>query len=119
MVTSTEKVIGRWKEHFEELLNLTNPPSMVGFGCFEGLSWLTRLINIVWKTGAVPKEWQTGVVVPLFNKGDQRVGGSLLKAIQSLYTQSENCVGVLAVSRTHSQWGLVSTRAAPCHLSCL
>ena len=39
----------------------------------EGLSWLTRLINIAWKSGAVPKEWQTGVVVPLFKKGDQRV----------------------------------------------
>ena len=39
----------------------------------EGLFWLTRLINIVWKSGAVPKEWQTRVVVPLFKKGDQRV----------------------------------------------
>ena len=39
----------------------------------ERLSWLTRLINIAWKPGAVPKEWKTGVVVPLFRKGDQRV----------------------------------------------
>ena len=29
LLTSTEKVIGQWAEHFEELLNLTNPPSMV------------------------------------------------------------------------------------------
>ena len=29
LLTSTEKVIGRWKEHFEELLNMTKPPSMV------------------------------------------------------------------------------------------
>ena len=27
----------------------------------------------MWKSGAVPKEWQTGVVVPLFKTGDQRV----------------------------------------------
>ena len=27
----------------------------------------------MWKSGAVPKEWQTGVVVPLFKKGNQRV----------------------------------------------
>ena len=95
--TSTEKVIGRWKEHFEELLNLTNPPSMVeaeleddGRSSFislgevtevvkqlhsdkapgvdeirpemlkalgvEGLSWLTRLINIARTSGAVLKE---------------------------------------------------------------
>ena len=38
-----------------------------------GLSWLTRLCNIVWSSGTVPLEWQTGVVVPLFKKGDQRV----------------------------------------------
>ena len=39
----------------------------------EGLSWLTRLFNIAWESVTVPKEWQTGVVVPLFKKGDQRV----------------------------------------------
>ncbi|MEL7181936.1 MAG: reverse transcriptase family protein, partial [Pseudomonadota bacterium] len=38
-----------------------------------GLSWLTRLCNIAWKSGAVPLDWQTGVVVPLFKKGDRRV----------------------------------------------
>uniref|UniRef100_A0A8C6KT40 Reverse transcriptase domain-containing protein n=1 Tax=Nothobranchius furzeri TaxID=105023 RepID=A0A8C6KT40_NOTFU len=38
-----------------------------------GLSWLTRLYNIAWSSGAVPREWQTGVVVPIFKKGDLRV----------------------------------------------
>ena len=38
-----------------------------------GLSWLTRLFNIAWTSGAVPLDWQTGVVVPLFKKGDRRV----------------------------------------------
>ncbi|KAI3362936.1 hypothetical protein L3Q82_011616, partial [Scortum barcoo] len=38
-----------------------------------GLSWLTRLCNIAWRLGTVPLEWQTGVVVPLFKKGDRRV----------------------------------------------
>ena len=85
--------LGAVVPHFEELLNLTNPPSMVeleddGRSSFisvgevnevvkqlhsgkapgvdeirpemlkalnvEGLSWLTRLINIAWKSGAVP-----------------------------------------------------------------
>ena len=114
LLTSTEKVIGRWKEHFEELLNPTNPPSTVeaeleddvGSSLISlgevtevvkqlysgkapevdeirpemlkalgvmGLSWLTHLMKIAWKSGAVPKEWQTRVVVPLFKKGDQRV----------------------------------------------
>uniref|UniRef100_A0A8C5A4J3 ribonuclease H n=1 Tax=Gadus morhua TaxID=8049 RepID=A0A8C5A4J3_GADMO len=114
LLTSTEEVVGRWKEHFEELLNPNNTPSMleaelevdgvsssislvevtevVQHLCsgkapgideiqpemlkalgVEGLSWLTRLFNIAWESGTVPKEWQTGVVVPLFKKGDQRV----------------------------------------------
>ncbi|KAK3538438.1 hypothetical protein QTP86_003713 [Hemibagrus guttatus] len=38
-----------------------------------GLSWLTRLCNIVWWSGTVPLDWATGVVVPLFKKGDRRV----------------------------------------------
>ncbi|KAK3544173.1 hypothetical protein QTP86_006037 [Hemibagrus guttatus] len=38
-----------------------------------GLSWLTHLCNIVWWSGIVPLDWATGVVVPLFKKGDRRV----------------------------------------------
>ena len=49
------------------------PPEMLKALGVEGLSWLTRLFNIAWGSGSVPKEWQTGVVVPLFKKGDQRV----------------------------------------------
>ncbi|KAK5904105.1 hypothetical protein CesoFtcFv8_005702 [Champsocephalus esox] len=79
LLTSTDGVLGRWKEHFEELLNPTTPgvdeirPEMLKALGLEGLSWLTRLINVAWKSETVPKEWQTGVVVPLFKKGDQRV----------------------------------------------
>ncbi|TWW81341.1 R2 Retrovirus-related Pol polyprotein from type I retrotransposable element [Takifugu flavidus] len=38
-----------------------------------GLSWLTHLCTIAWTSGAVPLDWQTGVVVPIFKMGDQRV----------------------------------------------
>ncbi|KAG1932899.1 hypothetical protein F2P79_020886 [Pimephales promelas] len=38
-----------------------------------GLSWLTRLCNIAWRSGTVPLGWQNWVVVPLFKKGDRRV----------------------------------------------
>uniref|UniRef100_A0A8C4S0K5 Reverse transcriptase domain-containing protein n=1 Tax=Erpetoichthys calabaricus TaxID=27687 RepID=A0A8C4S0K5_ERPCA len=38
-----------------------------------GLSWLTCLCNIAWTSGTVPLDWQIGVVVPLFKKGDRRV----------------------------------------------
>ncbi|KAK3555547.1 hypothetical protein QTP86_021786, partial [Hemibagrus guttatus] len=38
-----------------------------------GLSWLTHLCNIAWWSGTVPLDWATGVVIPLFKKGDQRM----------------------------------------------
>ncbi|KAK3571245.1 hypothetical protein QTP86_005959 [Hemibagrus guttatus] len=38
-----------------------------------GLSWLTRFCNIAWWSETVPLDWATGVVVPLFKKGDRRV----------------------------------------------
>ena len=104
VLTLTEEVIGRWKEYFGDLLNPTQPPSVmeteleddgvsspISLGevtvvvkqlhsgkapgideippemlkalGVEGLSWLTRLFNIAWGSGSVPKEWQT-VVVP-------------------------------------------------------
>ncbi|KAK3541730.1 hypothetical protein QTP86_002114 [Hemibagrus guttatus] len=37
-----------------------------------GLSWLTRLCNMVWRSGTVPLDWATRVVI-LFKKGDRRV----------------------------------------------
>ncbi|TWW80607.1 R2 Retrovirus-related Pol polyprotein from type I retrotransposable element [Takifugu flavidus] len=99
LLTSTRDVVDRWKEYFEDLLNPTNTPSSeevgpgdLGIGSHisgaevaeihpeflkaldvVGLSWLTRLCNIAWTSGTVPLDWQTGVVVPLFKKGDRRV----------------------------------------------
>ena len=33
----------------------------------------TRLFNVTWKSGTTPLEWQPGVTVPIFKKGDWRV----------------------------------------------
>ena len=114
LLTQTEDIVGRWKEHFEELLNPANTPfgeeaeseasgevppmsladvaevvkqlfsgkapgvdeirpEMLKALDIVGLSWLTRLFNVVWGSGTVPVAWQTGVVVPIFKKGDRRV----------------------------------------------
>ena len=65
-------------------------PEMLKAVGVEGLSWLTHLINIARKSRAVPKKWQTGVVVPLFKMGDQRVcanyRASLYSASPGKYT---------------------------------
>ncbi|CAF1534892.1 unnamed protein product [Adineta ricciae] len=37
-----------------------------------GIRWLTRICGVVWKSGEAPNDWQTGIVVPIFKKGDQR-----------------------------------------------
>uniref|UniRef100_A0A8C6NIQ5 Reverse transcriptase domain-containing protein n=1 Tax=Nothobranchius furzeri TaxID=105023 RepID=A0A8C6NIQ5_NOTFU len=114
LLTSTQDVVDRWAEYFEDLLNPTDTSSSEeaesgDFGLASqisgaevtevvkkllcgkapgvdeirpeflkaldvvGLCWLTRLCNIAWTSGAVPLDWQTGVVVPLFKKGDRRV----------------------------------------------
>ncbi|KAK3565554.1 hypothetical protein QTP86_011946 [Hemibagrus guttatus] len=56
------------------------------------LSWLTCLRNIAWWSGTVPLDWATGVVVPLFKKGDRRVcskyrGITLLSLPGKLYSR--------------------------------
>ncbi len=38
-----------------------------------GLSWLTHLFSDAWRSGKMPVDWQTGVVVLIFKKGNQRV----------------------------------------------
>ncbi|TWW78262.1 hypothetical protein D4764_11G0003830 [Takifugu flavidus] len=92
LLTSTRGVVDRWKEYFKDLLNPTNVPSSeeagpgdLGTGSpisgaevaeapdLVGLSWLTQRCNIVWTSGVVPLDWQNGLVVPLFKKGDRRV----------------------------------------------
>jgi len=48
-------------------------PEMLKALDIVGVSWLTRLFNVAWRSGTVPVEWQTGVVVPIFKKGERRV----------------------------------------------
>jgi len=53
---------------------------------------LTRLVNVMWRLGTVPVEWQTGVVGPIFKKGDRRVcskyrGITLLSLPRKVYSK--------------------------------
>ncbi|XP_022040100.1 uncharacterized protein LOC110942633 [Helianthus annuus] len=43
----------------------------------EGVRWLTFLFNLIFKTGKMPDQWRSSVVVPLYkNKGDVQCCGS-------------------------------------------
>ena len=46
-----------------------SPPAQSPCVGVVGLSWLTHLCNIAWRSRTVPLGCQTGVVVPLFKKG--------------------------------------------------
>jgi len=32
--------------------------------------WLNCVCHVAWKSGKTPKEWQTGVIIPIFKKGN-------------------------------------------------
>ena len=36
----------------------------------EGILWLTRVRQVAWKYGKALRDWQTGVIIPIFKKGD-------------------------------------------------
>ena len=38
----------------------------------HGILWLTRVCRVAWREGKAPVDWQTGIVVPIFKKGDRR-----------------------------------------------
>ena len=34
---------------------------------------LTRVCQVAWKLGKTPRDWQTGVIIPIFKKGDRKL----------------------------------------------
>ena len=38
----------------------------------EGILWLTRVCQVAWKLGKTPRNWQTGVIIPIFKIGDRK-----------------------------------------------
>ncbi|KAK3540137.1 hypothetical protein QTP70_026880 [Hemibagrus guttatus] len=64
LLASTGHIVGRWKEYFEDLLNPTDTPSVEEPEAKDSSAW---------QSGTVPLDWATGVVIPLFKKGDWRV----------------------------------------------
>jgi len=37
------------------------------------VSWLPCIFNVTWRSETIPVKWQTGMVITIFKKGDQRV----------------------------------------------
>ena len=47
-------------------------PEMLKSLSRHGILWLTRVCRVAWREGRAPVDWQTGIVVPIFKKGDRR-----------------------------------------------
>ena len=45
-------------------------PEMLKALNVEGVRWLTRLCQVTWKLGKTQKDWQAGVIIPIYKKGD-------------------------------------------------
>ena len=65
-------------------------PEMLNALTGDGILWLTRVCQVAWKLGKTPRDWQTGVINPIFKKGDRKQctnyrGISLLIVCQGKY----------------------------------
>ena len=47
-------------------------PEMLKALTGEGILWLARVCQVAWKFGKTPREWQTGVIIPIFKKGNRK-----------------------------------------------
>ena len=47
-------------------------PEMLKALTGEGILWLTRVCQVAWKFGKTPRDWQTGVIIPIFKKGNRK-----------------------------------------------
>lgn len=56
-------------------------PEMLKVLNIVGLSWLTCFLHVLWRLRAVPVEWQIGVMLSIFEKGDRRVCSNYLLPI--------------------------------------
>ncbi|KAK3553138.1 hypothetical protein QTP86_031724 [Hemibagrus guttatus] len=82
LLVSTGDIVGRWKD-------LQGSPQPHSHAFCRG----TRGRGLrAWRSGTVPLDWATGVVVPLFKKGDRRVcsnyrGITLLSLPEKVYSR--------------------------------
>ena len=47
-------------------------PEMLKSLTGEGILWLTRVCQVAWKFGKTLRNWQTGVIIPIFKNGDRK-----------------------------------------------
>ena len=67
MATAIKKIKSR-KAAGEDEIRLEMLKTLTG----EGILWLTRVCQVAWKFGKTPRDWQAGVIISMFKKGDRK-----------------------------------------------
>ena len=76
----------------------------------NGMAVLLRLINITWKTGQLPKDWKTAVLIPLLKKNKPKSAPSSYRPISLT-----SCIGKLVERMIKSVWTGGSNTATSSH----
>ena len=75
----------------------------------EGILWLTRVCQGAWRFGKTPRDWQTGVIILIFKKGDRKQCTAYAECLKS------KCRDKARYSRTKTgedgQYGFCSGRS--------
>ena len=84
----------------------------------EGILWLTRVGQVAWKFVKTPRDWQTGVIIPIFKKGDRKQcknyrGISLLTLPGKVYAKclERKCREIVESKLEDGQCGFRSDRS--------
>ena len=89
-------------------------PEMLKALTGKGILWQTRVCQIAWKFGKTSRDWQTGVIIPIFKKGDRKQctnfkGISLLKLPEKIYAEclERNCREIVESKLENGQYGFL------------
>ena len=93
-------------------------PEMLKALTGEGILWLMRVCQVAWKLGKTPRDWQTGVIIPIFKKGDRKQctnyrGISLLSLPGKVYAKclERKCREIVESKLKNGQCGFCSGRS--------
>ena len=85
----------------------------------EGILWLMRVCQVAWKFGKTPRDWQTGVIILIFKKGDRKQctnyrGISLLSLPGKVYAKclERKCQEIVESNLEDGQCGFCAGRSS-------
>ena len=94
-------------------------PEMLEALTGEGILWLMRVCQVAWKFGKTLRDWQTGVIISVFKKGDRKQsanyrGISLLSLPGKVYAKclKRKCREIVESNLEDGQCGFRASRSS-------